>query len=75
MTRFHKSAVRDVAIGDIAGYDVQALDGSIGKVDEATDEIDLRLIAVKTGPGIFGKRAVLLPAVIVERVDHDAATV
>ena len=64
----------DVTAGELVGYDVQALDGSIGEVDEATDELDASFIAVKTGPWIFGKR-VILPAMVVERVDHDAAKV
>ena len=55
---------------DVVGYKVEALDGSIGKVDEATYETGSSYIVVDTGPWILGKK-VLLPAGIVERVDTD----
>ena len=54
---------------DITGYKVEALDGSIGKVDRATYQTKGSYIVVDTGPWIFGKK-VLLPAgdeVIAER--------
>jgi hypothetical protein len=53
---------------DITGFEVEALDGSIGKVDEATSEIGASYIVVDTGPWIFGKK-VMLPAGVVKRVD------
>jgi hypothetical protein len=53
---------------DLVGYDVEALDGEIGKVDEASQEIGARYLVVDTGPWIFGKK-VMLPAGIVDRVD------
>ena len=56
--------------GDLTGYHVEATDGSIGKVDEATYEAGSSCLVVDTGPWIFGKKA-LLPAGIVESVDHD----
>jgi hypothetical protein len=59
---------------DLTGYSVEAMDGSIGKVDEATYETARSYIVVDTGPWIFGKK-VLLPAGIVERVDLDSETV
>jgi hypothetical protein len=55
---------------DIVGYKVEAIDGSIGKVDKATYDISGSYIAVDTGPWIFGKK-VLLPAGVLERVDRD----
>jgi hypothetical protein len=65
----------DVTRGvDLAGFDVEATDGSIGKVDEATYETAGSYIVVDTGPWIFGKK-VLLPAGVVQRIDLDAATV
>lgn len=54
---------------DILGYDVEALDGGIGSVDEATDEVGASYIVVDTGPWIFGKK-VMLPASVIDRVDH-----
>jgi len=59
---------------DLTGYSVEALDGGIGKVDEATYEASSSYIVVDTGPWIFGKK-VLLPAGIIDRVDPDAETV
>ncbi|MEN3534611.1 PRC-barrel domain containing protein [Microbispora sp. ZYX-F-249] len=53
---------------DIAGYDVQAVDGKIGSVDEATYEAGQSYIVVDTGPWIFGKK-VMLPASVVTRID------
>jgi hypothetical protein len=53
----------------ITGYDVEALDGSIGKIDDATLETDLGHIVVDTGPWIFGKK-VMLPAGVLKSVDH-----
>jgi hypothetical protein len=55
---------------DVTGFGVEALDGSIGKVDEATYEENARGLVVDTGPWIFGKK-VVLPAGVVERVDPD----
>jgi hypothetical protein len=57
-------------MSDIAGYKVEATDGSIGKVDEATYETGSSYIVVDTGPWILGKK-VMLPAGVITRVDHD----
>jgi hypothetical protein len=53
---------------DIAGFEVEAIDGSIGKVDEATTDTGSSYIVVDTGPWIFGKK-VMLPAGVVQRID------
>jgi hypothetical protein len=53
---------------NFVGYGVEALDGEIGKIAEASEEIGARYLVVDTGPWIFGKK-VLLPAGIVDRVD------
>ena len=42
---------------DVAGYSVEALDGGIGKVDEATYDVGSSYIVVDTGPWILGKKA------------------
>ena len=55
---------------DLTGYEVEAIDGSIGKVDEATNEVGGSYIVVDTGPWIFGKK-VLLPAGVIDRVDTE----
>lgn len=54
---------------DISGFEVEALDGSIGKVDEATYDVGRSHIVVDTGPWIFGKK-VILPAGIVRGIDE-----
>ena len=59
---------------DLTGFSVEATDGSIGKVDEATYETSRSYIVVDTGPWIFGKK-VMLPAGVVDRVDFDSETV
>ena len=41
---------------DLAGYSVEALDGGIGKVDDATYDVGSSYIVVDTGPWIFGKK-------------------
>lgn len=58
------------ASADLSGYDVEATDGGIGKVDEANYEVGSAYLVVDTGPWIFGRK-VLLPAGTVDRVDHD----
>jgi hypothetical protein len=58
----------------ITGYSVEAADGSIGKIDEATYDVGSSYVVIDTGPWIFGRK-VMLPAGIVERVDHDDRTV
>ena len=61
---------REESIGDIdlAGYHVEASDGGIGKVDEATYEAGASYLVIDTGPWIFGKR-VCLPAGTIDRID------
>jgi hypothetical protein len=53
---------------DLEGYGVEAVDGTIGTIDESTAQTGENYLVVDTGPWIFGKR-VLLPAGIVERID------
>jgi hypothetical protein len=53
---------------DLEGFDVHALDGDIGKIDEATFDVGASYIVVDTGPWIFGKK-VLIPAGAVSGVD------
>ncbi len=59
---------------DLSGYSVEATDGGIGKIDEATYEAGGSHLVVDTGPWIFGKK-VMLPAGVVDRVDLDSETV
>ncbi len=50
--------------GDLTGFKVEARDGDIGKIHEATNEVGRASIVVDTGPWIFGKK-VLIPAGII----------
>ena len=54
---------------EIVGYEVEAIDGSIGKIDDATLETDSGHIVVDTGPWIFGKK-VMLPVGVLTSADH-----
>ena len=58
----------DIASSDITGFEVEAIDGSIGKVDDATFDTGSSYIVVDTGPWIFGKK-VMLPAGVIQRID------
>jgi hypothetical protein len=58
----------DISASNIVGYEVEALDGSIGKIDEATFEAGAGYVVVDTGPWIFGKK-VMLPAGVIREVD------
>ena len=58
----------------LVGFSVEATDGGIGKVDDATDDVGGSYMVVDTGPWIFGKK-VMLPAGVFETVDFDAETV
>jgi len=64
----------DLTATDLTGFSVEALDGKIGKVDEATNDVSGSYIVVDTGPWIFGKK-VLLPAGVIRDVDLDTETV
>lgn len=59
---------------DVTGYKIEALDGSIGTVDEATYDVRAARIVVDTGPWIFGHR-VILPVGVIDRIDTDEQTV
>jgi hypothetical protein len=63
-----------LADADLDGFSVEAKDGKVGKVDEATHEAGGSFLIVDTGPWIFGKK-VMLPAGVVERIDPESETV
>ena len=54
---------------DLAGYAVHATDGEVGKVDQDDISTGDRYLLVATGPWIFG-RTVLVPATVIDHVDH-----
>ena len=59
---------------DLTGFKVEATDGEIGKVDEATKEVGGSFIIVDTGPWIFGKK-MMIPAGLVRDIDPDTETI
>ena len=59
---------------DLVGFSVEALDGSVGKIDEASNEVGGRYVVVDTGPWIFGKK-VMLPAGVIQDIDPDTETI
>ena len=54
---------------DVTGWDVEATDGHIGKIDKATTETSRQYVVVDTGFWIFGKKR-LIPAGMATRVDQ-----
>ena len=58
----------------ITGYRVEATDGHIGKIDEASTDVGAHYVVVDTGPWIFGSK-VMLPAGVITRVDTGDETV
>ena len=70
MTQIEIWTYRELEVADIdlTGFAVEARDGEIGKVDEATYETGDAHLVVDTGGWIFGKK-VLLPAGTVEAID------
>jgi hypothetical protein len=59
---------------DLTGFKVEATDGAIGKVDDATREVGGSFLIVDTGAWIFGKK-VMIPAGLVREIDPDTETI
>ena len=59
---------------DLDGFDVEARDGGIGSIDEATNDVSGSYVVVDTGPWIFGRK-VVIPAGRIERLDLEDRTV
>ncbi|MFF3687935.1 PRC-barrel domain containing protein [Streptomyces sp. NPDC002187] len=59
---------------ELAGFKVEALDGSIGRVDKHSDDVGSAYLVVDIGIWIFGKH-VLLPAGTVTRIDTAGETI
>jgi hypothetical protein len=55
---------------DVAGFEVEASDGKVGVVTEASNELGSSWLVVDTGPWIIGKK-VLMPAGTIEKIDVD----
>jgi hypothetical protein len=63
-------ALENVEELDLTGFEVEAIDGPVGKVTEASYELGASWLVVNTGPPVLGKK-VLLPAGIIERIDPE----
>ena len=59
---------------DITGYEVEASDGSVGKVDEVAHAGDADYIVIATGPLIFGGRTIV-PGEAIVRIDPKEETI
>jgi hypothetical protein len=59
---------------ELTGYDVEAADGHIGKIDEATTDAGASCLVVDTGFWIFGKKR-MIPAGVVTDVDVESKVV
>jgi hypothetical protein len=59
---------------DLTGFEVDAIDGPVGKIEDAAYELGSSWLVVDTGPWIFGKK-VLLPAGTVKSIDPEARKV
>src|SRR5919197_1950237 len=64
---------KDVS-ADIVGYDAEDLQGTIGEVDGTTEELVPSFISIDTVSSLPAKR-VILPAAVIERIDHGAGKV
>src|SRR5919197_1316154 len=75
MLTFDLQRVREKAVSaDIVGYDVEDIQGTIGEVDGTTEGLVPSFISVDTVSSLPGKR-VILPAAVIERIDHGAKKV
>ncbi len=64
------SLASSISPESVIGYGVEAIDGSIGKVDDTTLDTGPGTFVVDTGPWIFGKK-VMLPIGVFRSVDRD----
>lgn len=55
----------------LLGYEVEAVDGRIGEIDQANAELPADCLLIDTGTWLTSHR-VVVPIGAVERVDHDA---
>jgi hypothetical protein len=55
---------------DVVGYDVEATDGDLGKIDKSSKDAGRQHVVVDTGFWIFGEKR-LIPAGAITMVDHD----
>jgi hypothetical protein len=60
----------DIVGGNVVGFEVQASDGYVGTVSDATDEVGASYIVVDAGP-----KKVMIPAGVIGRIDAGGARV
>ncbi|HKX75117.1 MAG TPA: PRC-barrel domain-containing protein [Acidimicrobiia bacterium] len=70
----YREAVMADPTANLEGFAVEAVDGSIGKVDQETGAAGPGYLVVDTGPWIFG-RQVIIPAGAISSVDLDEEVV
>jgi hypothetical protein len=70
----YPNALQPASGSALVGHSVEATDGGIGKIDEATDAVGTSYLVVDTGLWIFGKR-VMLPAGVITAIDADEKVV
>lgn len=79
MLTFDLQRVREKAVStDVVGYEVEDLQGTIGKVNRTTEGLVPSFISVDLAWSLPRKRVtrrVILPAAVIERIDHDARKV
>ena len=63
-----------IEVENLGGYAIHASDGEIGRVDKHDIATGVSYLVVATGPWILS-RTVLLPASVIERVDHENQSV
>ncbi|MEU9119828.1 PRC-barrel domain containing protein [Streptomyces sp. NPDC048506] len=59
---------------DLTGFSVEAIDGTVGTVEQHSDEAGAACLVVDTGVWIFG-RQVLLPAGVISSIDFDRSVI
>jgi hypothetical protein len=72
--RYRESMAFSAGGVDVSGFEVVGPDGSIGSVDEASNDVRVNFIIVDTGDWLSG-RQVILPAYSVQRIDASARKV
>jgi hypothetical protein len=60
---------------DLTGFDVQATDGRVGKVERSRGERGLQHLAVDAQPSLPGGRRLIIPAGLIDSVDTNARRV
>ncbi|MFJ6835739.1 PRC-barrel domain-containing protein [Streptomyces sp. NPDC091209] len=58
-------------VRELAGFSVEATDGTIGHVDRQVDDAGMRHLIVDTGVWVFGK-SVLVPVGVVAGIDAES---